>query len=216
MQGLFVWFFKALRRVVMLCSNKVEVILCRMIFYGQNVQHKSFNTIGLPYVSVAFGGKCTIGAEFNMNNKLSGNPIGRPQHCVLFIDKHAKLSIGNNVGISQTAIVCHVSITIGNDVKIGGGVCIYDTDFHSLDPMIRKDPKLDLQNKIKKPVVIKDNAFIGAHSTILKGVTIGENSIVGACSVVTKDIPDNQIWAGNPARMIKDLDSQKAFNIVEA
>jgi acetyltransferase-like isoleucine patch superfamily enzyme len=55
-------------------------------------------------------------------------------------------------------------------------------------------------------VIIEDNVFIGAHSTILKGVTIGVNSVIGACSVVTKDIPANQIWAGNPARFIRALD----------
>ena len=53
--------------------------------------------------------------------------------------------------------------------------------------------------------MIKDNAFIGAHSIILKGVTIGENSIIGAGSVVTKSVPDNQIWAGNPARFIRNI-----------
>lgn len=54
-------------------------------------------------------------------------------------------------------------------------------------------------------VCISENAFIGAHSTILKGVTIGTNSIVGACSVVTKDIPSNEVWAGNPARFIRTV-----------
>jgi len=70
--------------------------------------------------------------------------------------------------------------------------------------MIRKS-KDDMKNRVKKPVVVKDNAFIGARSIILKGVTIGNNSIVGAGSVVTKSIPDNEIWAGNPARFIRSI-----------
>ena len=54
-------------------------------------------------------------------------------------------------------------------------------------------------------VKIKNNVFIGAKYIILKGVTIGENSVVGAGSVVTKSIPANQIWAGNPAKFIRNL-----------
>lgn len=52
-------------------------------------------------------------------------------------------------------------------------------------------------------VYIGDNVFIGTGTIISKDVRIGENAIVGAGSVVTKDIPDNEIWAGNPARFIK-------------
>lgn len=52
-------------------------------------------------------------------------------------------------------------------------------------------------------VRIKKNAFIGTGTIITKPVTIGERSIVGAGSVVTKNIPDNEVWAGNPARLIK-------------
>ena len=50
-------------------------------------------------------------------------------------------------------------------------------------------------------------AFIGAHSIVLKGVTIGKHSVIGAGSVVTKNIPDNEVWAGNPARFIRRLDT---------
>lgn len=56
---------------------------------------------------------------------------------------------------------------------------------------------------VKGSVHIKRNAFIGCNTVILHGVTIGENSIVGAASVVTKDIPDNEIWGGCPARFIR-------------
>jgi acetyltransferase-like isoleucine patch superfamily enzyme len=141
-----------------------------------------------------------------MNNGLKGNPIGRPQPCLFFVDKEAELIIGKNVGISSTALVAHKSITIGDNVMIGGGVCIYDTDFHSINPSIRSNPLLDRKFENKKPIKICDNVFIGAHSTILKGVTIGENSVIGACSVVTKSIPPNEIWAGNPARFINKLE----------
>ena len=52
-------------------------------------------------------------------------------------------------------------------------------------------------------VVIKKNAYVGMNTMICKPVTIGEGAIVGAMSVVTKDIPANEVWAGNPARFIK-------------
>lgn len=113
------------------------------------------------------------------------------------------LIIGHNVGLSSTPITCYHQITIGNNVKIGGSVCIYDTDFHNLNPYIRNNKELDKKTAIKLPVLIQDNVFIGAHATILKGVVIGENSIIGACSFVTKNIPPNEIWAGNPAKFKK-------------
>ncbi|MBE9599524.1 acyltransferase [Pedobacter sp. MC2016-24] len=154
---------------------------------------------------IARGGKCSIGSDLKMNNYLLGNPIGRPQACVFFVDNHAVLEIGTNLGISSAAIIAHLHISIGDNVKLGGGVCIYDTDFHSLDKANRIDPLLDKKFTKRLPVVINNNAFIGAHSTILKGVTIGENSIIGACSVVTKSVPPNEVWGGNPAKFIKKL-----------
>ncbi|WP_456379219.1 acyltransferase [Lutibacter sp.] len=140
-----------------------------------------------------------------MNNTILSNPIGRSYKCLFAIRDQATLRIGNNVGMSGTTIVCRKEIEIGNNVKIGGNVCIYDTDFHSLNPKERAHSENDKAGTKSKKLTIKNNVFIGAHSTILKGVTIGENSIVGAGSLVAKNIPANEIWGGNPAKFIKKV-----------
>lgn len=199
--------YKIIRSLFLLIKNSFDTILTRIIFWGNHVQYSSFKTIGIPYVSVAIGGSCSFGHNLRMNNGIVGNPIGSYNRCTLFVDKGAKLVIGSNLGISQAALICQTSITIGDNVKIGGGVRIYDTDFHSLNPLLRLDPLTDVQNICKLPVVVEDNVFIGAHSTILKGVTIGHNSVIGACSLVAKNIPSNEIWAGNPAKFIKYVTS---------
>jgi acetyltransferase-like isoleucine patch superfamily enzyme len=155
-------------------------------------------------MGISLGAKVSIGHRFIMNNGLLNNKIGRQQPCFFIVTKTGELVIRDNVGISATAIVCWNKIEIGNNVLIGGGTVIYDTDFHSLNYQDRI-----LYHKIDSiktaPILIDDNVFIGAHSTILKGVTIGKNSIIGACSVVTKNIPENEVWAGNPAKFIRKL-----------
>lgn len=197
--------YKTTRRALSILVNQFNTLHCHLIFWGNNIKYKNIISSGIPYVSVAIGGNCTIGENMEMNNGVKGNPIGCYERCTFFVDKGAKLTIGDNLGLSQAAIICHKSITIGNNVKIGGGVCIYDTDFHSLDFRLRANISTDYANKIMIPVNIQDNVFIGAHSLVLKGVTIGENSIIGAGSVVTKSVPSNQIWAGNPAKFVRQI-----------
>lgn len=205
MQEIITLFFKSLRFVYTKIRIRINKFITWWSFYSNNIHFKNFTTNGIPFVVVGRHGTCFFGNHLKINNNLSGNPIGRTQRCIFFVDNGAVLKIGDNARMSSTAIVAHKSITIGKNVTIGGGVCVYDTDFHSINPIYRLVPEKDKQNEIKLPVTINDNVFIGAHSTILKGVTIGENSVIGACSVVTKNIPPNEIWAGNPAKFIKKI-----------
>lgn len=198
------FFFKVIRYII---NNFINYLNCYISYFFlklNGVDFKSFKSSGVPYVMVARGGCFQIGVNFTMHNEITGNPIGCYDKCTFFVDKGAKLIIGNNVGISQSALICHCNITIEDNVKIGGGVKIFDTDFHSLDASTR-NTKNDLMHKVKSPVLIKESAFIGAYSIILKGVTIGQNSIIGAGSLITKSVPDNQIWAGNPAKFIRNI-----------
>ncbi|MBR2848041.1 MAG: acyltransferase [Clostridia bacterium] len=112
--------------------------------------------------------------------------------------------LGNNVKIYGTM---HYGsepwiISIGSNVYLTNNICFITHDGGTL---LFRDRVPDLE--ITKPITIGDNVYIGVNVTILPGVTIGNNVVVGACSVITKDIPDNSVVAGNPARIIRDTDS---------
>ena len=166
---------------------------------------EEFSSSGIPILFIHHTSKIKIGKNFKINNRILSNPIGRNYKCIFAIRENAELTIGDNVGMSGTTIFCRKEVNIGDNVKIGGNVCIYDTDFHSLISKERAINELDKSKTKSKKVILENNVFIGAHSTILKGVTIGENSIVGACSLVSKDVPANEIWGGTPATFIRKL-----------
>ncbi|RYZ24384.1 MAG: sugar O-acetyltransferase [Chitinophagaceae bacterium] len=106
--------------------------------------------------------------------------------------------IGKNVFINFDCVFLDLGgITIEDNVQIAPKVSLL-TESHPLDPSER-------QSLIPKPIRIKKNAWIGANATILQGVTIGENAVVAAGSVVSKDVPDNVVVAGIPARIIKNI-----------
>lgn len=116
-----------------------------------------------------------------------------------------RIDIGDYVLISPgTRISASDSITIGNAVMMAHGVYITDSDWHGLYNRLERDPR-------SRPVVIGDNVWLGDRSTVLKGVRIGDNSVVGAGAVVTRDVPPNVVVAGNPARVVRQLEPERGY-----
>ena len=181
-----------------------NTMVCEGNLLSHGVVYGKITFDGRPVLKIREGSYVTLGDNFVCKSGRESGSIGNRNHSIISVHMGGVLSIGENTGMSNTAIHCHKSITIGRGVNFGGGVMIFDTDFHSLDWRDRRDGT-DIQKRAIAPVVIDDYVFVGADSIILKGVHIGEKSIVGAGSVVSKDIPAGEIWAGNPAKFIKRI-----------
>lgn len=149
-------------------------------------------------------GNLIFGKNVRINSLYAANAIGGQTFMSIKVRPGATLQIGNNVALSNSAIYCAHSITIEDDVFIGGDCKIYDTDFHSI--LYSERLAVPEQGKRTAPVTIKKGVLLGTGSIVLKGITIGKKSVIGAGSVVSKDIPDNEIWAGNPIRFIKKIE----------
>lgn len=119
-------------------------------------------------------------------------------------EENSKIFIDDNTIINNNCcIVCNATeIKIGKNCRIGANFQCLDSDFHGLSAKNRDNPN----SVISKPTTIGDNVFIGNNVMVLKGVTIGNNSVIGGGSVVLKDIPENTIAGGNPAKVIKPVE----------
>src|ERR1035437_7999183 len=144
---LFILSFKVIKRIYKFFSLFFEQIISLILMKLNGVQIDSgFKSRGIPSVDVTLGGSIVIGKNFDINNGSKYNKIGRQQKCFFIVRGNGKLLIGDNVGMSSTAIICDKYIQIGDFVKIGGNVVIYDTDFHALDLNLRKEKESDYSN----------------------------------------------------------------------
>jgi len=133
---------------------------------------------------------------------------------IYFQRQGAFLRIGRNTFIGESELIISTGITVGNNVLISRGCLLQDHDAHSREAALRRD---DLRvfmegrehdwahywtNVKRSPIVIEDDAWIGARAIILKGVTIGHGAVVGAGAVVTRGVSPSATAVGNPASEI--------------
>lgn len=123
-----------------------------------------------------------------------------------FVEIQKGSTVGKNCKISSHTFICE-GVTIEDNVFVGHNVTFIN------DPYPRAtadDGKLQTEDDwVCIPTHVKKGASIGSSATIMCGVTIGKNAIVGAGCVVTRDVPENTVVAGNPARILKKTDELK-------
>ena len=194
--------YKAIWTVCFVIRSKVDTFLFRFlltilgVIKGKGIQ--AYGAIPMLRINKA-AGTIQIGDNCVFNNF---NDAGWYSKCSLWVRPHAQIIIGEHCGFNGVLLYAAQRIEIGRHVKVGGGTRIFDSDFHSLNFIERRNTDKGTKTA---PVVIGDDVFIGTNCIICKGVTIGARSIIAAGSVVVKSIPSDEIWGGNPAKFIRKI-----------
>jgi acetyltransferase-like isoleucine patch superfamily enzyme len=208
-----------MKRIKEMIKDRLSRHLIRFIAYGQAAERdRDFALNSCTDDSVKLLSNANIencAGDPNLITIGSGSVI-RGQ--LLVFSHGGKISMGSDCYLGENSrIWSGESVSIGDRVFVSHNVNIHDTNSHSIDPNLRHQhflaimstghPRENNVDIVSQAVVIEDDVWIGFNSAILKGVTIGRGVIVAAGSVVTKDVPPFSIVAGNPAKIIKEIDN---------
>lgn len=182
--------------------NRLSSYINLIRFYAYGVKHGKHCVVhGKLYLNLFDSASLTIGDNFYCSSGMCVNALSTNKRGCIYATDQARITIGNNVGMSSPVLWSHKEIIIGDYVKIGANSILIDTDAHNLNYIVRRGQWTDWG--ISRPIVIDDDVFIGANCIILKGCHIGARSIVAAGSVVTTSFPPDSIIGGNPAKILK-------------
>lgn len=191
-------------------SNYYKLLLkCMKVDYGKGLLLK-----GCPLIFNKKGATMTFGKNVTVKSSFLSNLVGLYSRSIICTrTPTAKITLGDNVGISGATIYARSSITIGDNTCIGGNAKILDNDFHPIEWEERNRLMQTIvgpeENDLipTKPIEIGKNCFIGCNTIILKGTVLGDGCVVGAGAVVSGKFPPNSVIAGNPARILRTLSS---------
>jgi acetyltransferase-like isoleucine patch superfamily enzyme len=133
---------------------------------------------------------------------LYGCAVGDGTKIGAFVEIQKNARVGANCKISSHTFICE-GVEIGDGCFVGHGVMfINDNQPQAVNPQGQLETEADWAGRFRS-TKLEDRVSIGSNATILGGVRIGAGAVIGAGSVVTKDVPPDQVWAGNPARFLR-------------
>ncbi len=157
--------------------------------------------------------KLGAGVRLSKFINLYGCEIGDETKIGAFVEIQKNAKIGRRCKISSHTFICE-GVEIEDNVFVGHGV-MFTNDSYPRATTLDGELQTEADWKVEKTVV-KRGASIGTGATILPNLSIGENAIVGAGSVVTRDVPANAVIAGNPAKVLRYLETAKTDEGVKA
>lgn len=191
---------KKIKDYVMLFMNKIATGIMynlHSLDLGKNVVFKK-----CPSILKHKDAKITIGSNTTINSSNYGYHINMHSGCKLYADRpRAIITIGRNCRIHGTCIHAYAKISIGDNCLIAANTQIIDGNGHQLsfdNPANRVNT-----TDMGKEIIIEDNVWIAANCIILGGTVIGSGAIITAGSIVKGLIPNNSLYGGNPAKLIK-------------